>query len=390
MSKKFIVIVSHPIQYHAVLWRNMAKLEDVDFEVWFCSDHGQKKSLDKDFGVAFKWDIPLTNGYKHRFWKNIGFGNGFFKYINLGMIVKLIFSKTDFVYFHGVNNFSAYSCFWISKLKRSKTIIRNIAHLLDYSDFNGTKFKLRNLIYGSVFRKATVCLYIGKHNKDFYKHFKVQEDRLVHAPHVVDNEFFREKSLDLESQIELKKEMGIDTDGLVLLFCGKFISIKQPLMLLNAYIDSELINKSTILLVGDGNLKDEMIRVSEKLDRKNALKKILFLGFQNQSELPKIYSITDVIILPSKRETWGLVVNESLIFEIATIVGDGVGCGPELVENKTGYIINHKSVDELKRAIERMVNEPSLTHEFKKNTLNIINNWSINEFIKSIKLIING
>lgn len=390
MSKKIIVIVSHPIQYHAVLWRNMAKLEDVDFEVWFCSDHGQKKSLDKDFGVAFKWDIPLTNGYKHRFWKNIGFGNGFFKYINLGMIVKLIFSKTDFVYFHGVNNFSAYSCFWISKLKRSKTIIRNIAHLLDYSDFNGTKFKLRNLIYGSVFRKATVCLYIGKHNKDFYKHFKVQEDRLVHAPHVVDNEFFREKSLDLESQIELKKEMGIDTDGLVLLFCGKFISIKQPLMLLNAYIDSDLINKSTILLVGDGNLKDEMIRVSEKLDRKNALKKILFLGFQNQSELPKIYSITDVIILPSKRETWGLVVNESLIFEIATIVGDGVGCGPELVENKTGYIINHKSVDELKRAIERMVNEPSLTHEFKKNTLNIINNWSINEFIKSIKLIING
>jgi glycosyltransferase involved in cell wall biosynthesis len=389
-KKKFIVIVSHPIQYHAILWRSIEKLDEIELEVWFCSNHGQEKILDIDFGIAFKWDVPLTQGYKHRFFKNYGFGNGFFKYLNLGIISSVLFSRHNFVYFHGVNNFTAYLSFWIAKCKRSKTILRIIAHRLDQEINNGIKSKLRNLIYGSVFRKSSVCLFIGEHNKDFYKSFGVKDTRLIHAPHIVDNQFFQTNRLSDIKINTFKKKNKIDDKSLVLLFCGKLISKKQPELLLEAFLNCKFNKKVTLLFVGDGILRKSLETKSSKINKEFRNKKVIFLGFQNQTQLPFVYSISDVLVLPSfHQETWGLVINEALNFSMASIVSDKVGCGPELVQNKTGFVVNTKTSLELKNAIEQLVNDEELLLNFKRNSLNIINEWSDIQFTESIKKIIN-
>ncbi|MEQ8909265.1 MAG: glycosyltransferase family 4 protein [Vicingaceae bacterium] len=387
--KKIKVIVSHPIQYHAVLWRNMAELDEVDFEVFFCSDHGQKISVDKDFGLAFKWDIPLKKGYKSKTFKNYGFGNGFFKYINPGLIISIFFSRSQIVYFHGVSNFTAYFSFWISKFKGAKTIVRNIAHLLDFSNTKGIRFALKDFIFGSIFRKASVCLYIGKHNKDFYKFFGVKESRLKHAPHLVDNQFFQERKLSLIESQKFKADLGIKQDEVVLLFCGKLIAKKQPDMLLEAYLKSDLNVKSTLLFVGEGVLRDKLEILAKNIIKEEN-KSVKFLGFKNQSELPAVYCISDILVLPSyHQETWGLVVNEALNFNTTIIVSDNVGCGPELVEGKTGFIFERNSKEKLQEVLERLVNETTLREKYKLNTLSLISNWGIRQFINSIKRIIN-
>lgn len=386
-KKKFQVVVSHPIQYHAVLWRNLEQIDEIDFEVFFCSDHGQNVSLDKEFGVAFKWDLPLKDGYKSRTFKNLGFGNGFFKYINFSLLLSLLFSRNDIVYFHGVNNFTAFFAFWVSKLKGSKIIIRNIAHCLDEDNNSLLKFRLKDFIYGTVFRKSTYCLYIGKHNKAFYKSFRVKDSKLIHAPHVVDNTFFQSKILSPEKRYQLRESLGLEKDELVLLFCGKLIPIKQPKMLLEALSLAKFNRKVTLLFVGDGVLREELEAMSNKI--KTANKEIKFLGFKNQTELPAIYSISDVLVLPSVRETWGLVVNEALNYSNAIIVSDHVGCAPDLVENKTGFVFNRNSVEKLKSVLEELVNDNHVLSNFKENGLKLINDWSVDQYIDTIKKIIN-
>ncbi len=389
-KKKFIVIVSHPIQYHAVLWRSMAKMDEIDFEVWFCSNHGQRRSLDKDFGVEFKWDVPLTDGYEHRFFKNIGFGSGFFKYININLIGSLLFKNIDYVYFHGVNNFTAYTSYWLAKLKAAKTIIRVIAHLLDGNSYNGFKAKLKNFIYGSVFRKSSVCLYIGKHNRSFFKHFGVQDEKLIHAPHIVDNAFFQKSRLNYEDKKVFKQKIGIHEEDLVLLFCGKLIPKKQPKLLLESYLNSNINKRVILLFVGDGILRNDLETLSNEKSKNDNIKTIKFLGFQNQTQLPSIYSISDVMVLPSfHQETWGLVVNEALNFNNAIIMSDNVGCGPELVEGKTGFIFNRNSFNELQDAIEKLINDEKLLKEYQSNSQKVINKWSQKEFIDAIKKIVN-
>ena len=93
-------------------------------------------------------------------------------------------------------------------------------------------------------------------------------------------------------------------------------------------------NDNTLtLLAGDGELKDELKALSKELDLKN----IYFLGNLDQDTLREIYNISDVSVLPSRFEDFGLVAVEALACGTPVIVSD-VGGLPSIVNNKVGMI----------------------------------------------------
>lgn len=68
---KIAVLTSHPIQHQVPLFKKIIKQSNIDLMVYYCcTDHGLKNSYDVGFGISFKWDIPLLDGYKYNFLKN--------------------------------------------------------------------------------------------------------------------------------------------------------------------------------------------------------------------------------------------------------------------------------------------------------------------------------
>ena len=58
---KLAIINSHPIQYYAPLYKELAKDQDIDLTVYYCSKHGLKAYEYKGFGgQMIKWDISLV------------------------------------------------------------------------------------------------------------------------------------------------------------------------------------------------------------------------------------------------------------------------------------------------------------------------------------------
>ena len=70
MEHKLAILTSHPIQYQAPLFRELAKNPEINSTVLFCSKQGISKKKDPGFGIDFKWDIPLLDGYNYKFLKN--------------------------------------------------------------------------------------------------------------------------------------------------------------------------------------------------------------------------------------------------------------------------------------------------------------------------------
>ena len=64
---KLAAIFSHPIQYFAPLLRELAARPEVDLTVYFCGQRGTVPVLDPDFMQDVVWDVPLLEGYRHRF-----------------------------------------------------------------------------------------------------------------------------------------------------------------------------------------------------------------------------------------------------------------------------------------------------------------------------------
>src|SRR3990172_7079616 len=85
-------------------------------------------------------------------------------------------------------------------------------------------------------------------------------------------------------------------------------------------------------------------------------------GFLNQSELPAAYAAADVFVLPSAfHETWGLVVNEAMNFDLPVVVSDKVGCGADLIEpGRNGFIVPHDDTAQLAEAIGRLVGDAEM------------------------------
>jgi len=204
----------------------------------------------------------------------------------------------------------------------------------------GMLFKkvVKEMTHRYLIKQFSACLAVGSWSREYFTHYGARN--IFFSPHCVDNEYFSSQADKVKNEKRiLKKGWDIPEDSFVFLFVGKFEPKKRPMDLLQAakiMIREKSLNKLFhILMVGDGPLKKECQRFSnvESLPAS-------FAGFLNQSQMPKAYAVSDVLVLPSDfRETWGLVVNEAMACGLPAIVSDEAGCGPDLIrEGKTGFI----------------------------------------------------
>jgi glycosyltransferase involved in cell wall biosynthesis len=104
-----------------------------------------------------------------------------------------------------------------------------------------------------------------------------------------------------------------------------------------------------LLLLGDGPLREEVREFETQSP-------VRCVGFVNQAGLPGWYASGDVLVLPSEKEPWGLVVNEVMACGLVPVVNNAVGCGPDLVDG-VREIVPVGNIDELAGAVVRAADD---------------------------------
>ena len=149
--------------------------------------------------------------------------------------------------------------------------------------------------------------------------------------------------------VRLAPEMSIDKDGVItitampasktasekhmVLAIGQMIHRKGFDVLLHATKDLD--PDTGIYFVG-GEAKEEYITLTKEL----GLQSVHFLGFQKKDVLAKYYKASDVFVLPTREDIWGLVINEAMAYGLPTITTDRCVAGLELIEDGiNGYVV---------------------------------------------------
>ena len=133
-------------------------------------------------------------------------------------------------------------------------------------------------------------------------------------------------------------------DKSILLFVGRLVRVKNLNFLIDVFSKYMLNNKNVVLiLIGDGDKKSELTELVEKLKIQD---NVIFAGHFENEELYAWYRIADYFILPSISETFGAVVNESLIAGVPVICSKlaGASC---LINEKNGRTFNPTDKEEL-------------------------------------------
>lgn len=373
-KRRLAIVISHPIQYFSPWFRHIAESNAVDLKVFYLWDAGIRETKDRTFGVSFQWDIPLLDGYESEFIPNRSSDPGTHHFLGLNnprLNESLHEWNPDAILLFGYTYFTHLRLILSPKLKRIPLIFRGDSHELAGS--TTWKRRIGAFIRRLVFRRFSAFLAVGKANRDYYTQHGVPTSRIHHCPHCVDNERFQ--SMQTQTRCEAKRwklELEIPDNALVLLFVGKFEEQKCPLLLLEAFCELEVQEIPVYaLFVGDGHLK-EFIQQRAKEDER-----VKLIPFQNQSDIPKVYALGDVLVLPSNSETWGLVVNEAMNMGLPAIVSDHVGCGPDLViHGRTGWIFPAGDAQALKAILRDAVSDPKRLREMGQAARERISNYS--------------
>lgn len=385
---KLAVLTSHPIQYEAPLFRKLAQHPKIELMVYFCWDFGVKKeSFDPEFGKKIKWDIPLLDGYEYKFLKNFSFHPGSQKWnqeINPGIIKAIWKGKYDAILIYGWNYITNWLAFITAFLTKTPVLLYGDNPLKQEFFKSIFKIKIKKLILGNLFRNISIFLYVGEENKNFFQYYGVAENKLIFCPRAVDNErFIREAEKLKPNKEELKREIGLNKDQTAILFTGKLIEKKHPFDLLKAYQRAaNNSSKAALVFVGDGVLRTQL----EKYVKDDNLQNVCFIGFKNQTALPKYYALADIFVLPSGLgETWGLVVNEAMCFSLPIIVSDIVGCGPDLVKNNlNGYIFSLGDIQQLAQQLRVLIKNYQKRKAFGEKSFEIIKDYNYEKNIAGI------
>lgn len=369
-------LVSHPIQYFAPLYRELATRPEIDLTVYFYSDATAREFVDAGFGRAVTWDTPLLGGYQHVFCpsaRTTDISGGFLKRPNIDIVREIASGKFDVLWVHGYAHLTTWLAVAAARARGMRVLIRDEQTLL-----HGRSMPRRLLKEGALraLYAQSSALYIGEQNRRYFAHYGMPRERMYAARYCVDNAYFQRRASELaHRRDELRWRFGITDDAPVVLFSGKLIDKKQPLLLVEAFARVRAEMPCWLLIAGDGPLRADVEALVARLGVSN----VLMPGFLNQGELPEAYAAADLFVLPSKlHETWGLVVNEAMNFALPVVVSDKVGCAEDLVaRRKNGFVVPHTSAAALAGAIGTLVRDPAMRARFGAESRRIIDRYSI-------------
>ena len=345
---RLAIVLSHPTQYYSPWFRWLRPNTALTFRVFYLDETGLVSKHDERFQKTFAWDVDLTSGYDWELVENTARRPStlrFFGLKNPALHARLADWAPDAILLFGYNYATHLRLIAWARWRKIPLIFRGDSHLLGRP---APRFLKRTLLTW-LYRQFAAVTFVGEANRDYFAFLGVPREKLFFAPHAINGAHFDPASPAHRTiSLALRVELGLSAQTRVVLFPGKLLAQKQVMSLLEAFI---ALNPPDVALVfvGEGPEKPELLARAATAPENLQLQ---FLPFANQSEMPARYLLADLVVLPARYETWGLVVNEAMHLGVPCLVSDEVGCQRDLVtDGETGWVFRADDAGDLRRKL---------------------------------------
>ena len=199
----------------------------------------------------------------------------------------------------------------------------------------------------------------------------------------VDINYFKD-TFSNEEKMKQREELEIKEDDFVLLFVGRVVKDKGVNELIEAFtVLNEKFNNLKLLIVGD--FEKELSPIStQSMENMKSDNNIISVGFQK--DIRSYLAISSLFILPSYREGLPNSLIEAGSFGIPLLATDINGCNEVIISNKTGILVEKKSVSSLVEGVSLLLENKELYLDIKTNVRDLtIARYSQKIFFNELK-----
>lgn len=333
-------LVSHPIQYQAPLFRKLAASQSIDFVALFGCDFGVRPSYDPQFGRVVDFGIDLLGGFRSVFVRQVSTDPSIERFWGLrtpSIQTAWQAEALDVLVLHGWRTAMLWQAAMGALRNRRPYLMRAETPLFNAAGASaGVAKRARNLAVRQLLNKAAGALALGTANERFYLRNGVPPERIWRVPYFVDNDAVgAQASHGREKCRDIRGEIGVPSEAVLLVAVGKLIPRKRPLDLVRLL--ASLPAHVHLAWIGSGEL-DPVVRAEASAS--GIADRVHLLGFQPAEATWRIMGASDLFLHPGEDEPWGLVINEAVAARIPAIVSNRCGAAEDLiVPDRTGEIV---------------------------------------------------
>lgn len=350
---------------HVVIFRTSGSY--IDYNTYNCQELGLAKALvEKEFKVSLVMAGPTSKhiGYEHKR-KLVDIYYLTYKSLNQslclfdgwkGLLERL---KPDVIQVH---EFGMYMSYLVSKWAK-KHGVRCVLIQGNYSTTLKPGLKQLECLFNAVFGKAVLrnVAAIGCKTRaaaNYVKRYSCKQNHIT--PVGLDESKFEGCSL----KSDFRRQYNLE-DKKILLYIGKMEPRRNPFFLLE--LMRQMPNEYVLVMVGEGPLFEQV----KNRVRDESLSNVLVFGGKKQEELPAIYASSDLFLLASNYEIFGMVILESMYFGTPVISTATAGANT-LIDETTGCLMNDLDIYKWEKTIVHLCSNSIVLEAMKNRCKNVI------------------
>ena len=219
--------------------------------------------------------------------------------------------------------------------------------------------------------KSDVVTSVSQNLKDeTYKLFNIKREI-----HVIPN-FIELDKIKIDSNIACHRSVMANENEKIITHISNFRKVKRIPDVIQIFYRIQQQIPSKLMMVGDGPEKEIAENLCQKLGISD---RVIFFG--NSNEIDKILSYTDLFLLPSETESFGLAALEAMAWGVPVISSNSGGLSEVNFEGVSGFLSDVGNTDEMaQNAIKILSNETKLA-EFKQNALAVAKQFDIKNIV---------
>lgn len=380
---KFLMINTHPVNYHVPIYQALAKESDIDLDVAFLWN-----VFSAHYQPTTEWPIQyephLLEGYNSFFLRNYSLRRrGFLEFVNWGVVPLILSGKYQAVFLFGYNHLTAWLVAISCRLKGIPLIFKGEGDLS--LQRNRVKRVLKQVYLKIFFKFVNYFTYSYQRNADYFLHYGVPPGKLYFMPCSVNNEYLQKLLGSWDKEL-LRAELGFSSKKIIL-FVGRLETRKNPEVLLDAFKMLNEINDALLVYVGEGSLAKNLQQkcAEDKFLREN----VIFAGFRQQNDVYRYLMAADVLVLPSVYDPSPKVINEAMNFSLPVLVSSRVGTSGDLViEGRNGFLFEPTDSEALRIKLETILTDNSRRIHLGKQAAETVKSWSVSDGLECIKKIL--
>ena len=358
------VITPNPTPYRVPFFRRLAQSAEIEPIVYFLTEGSATRPWKVELeGFAYEflreWSLPVG-------------GKDMARYrVNPSIIARLRAGRYDVVVIGGYNHFTTQAAILHCILTRTPWCIMSESHV--NKPRGAVRVALKKAILGPILRTMGAAMVTGTLARRYVESFGIPADAVFVVANTPDVAHFRDAAAGLAPERDaIRSRLGV-AGKLVILFAGRLLEEKGLRVLFDAYgIAQTKRGDLALLIVGDGRRRKEYEAVVER----KQLAGVHFLGFRAQAELPEIYAASDVFVLPSLVEPWGVVVNEAMASGLPIVVSNQVGASADLViEGENGFVVPAADAPSLAARIVDVLSDEPRRLAMRRRSVEIVSKW---------------